>query len=79
MSEERVACPQCGQDWLVRVRLVHLRKVGIICPECDALWLTADPRPESFVDYGTFMRSNGRTDPEQHSEVEFLEPLTRTR
>lgn len=71
MTETRVACPRCGQDWLVRVRLVYLARVAILCPECDALWQTSgDVRTGTFEDYGSFMIRHGRLEPEASAELE---------
>ena len=71
MSDRRVACPRCGQDWLLRVRLVHLSRSAILCPECDALWQQPkDVGPSGFEDYGTFMIRHGRDNPEQKGEIE---------
>jgi hypothetical protein len=78
MSAAGVACPRCGQDWLVRVRLVRLGKSAILCPECDALWFSEKPESDNFVDYGTFMRAHGCTEPEDSSEIEFGDALVRT-
>ena len=73
-----MACPRCGQDWLVHVRLVHLERDAILCPECDALWGDIDPRHDNFEDYGTFMQRNGRVQPEAKGEIEMRGPLKRT-
>lgn len=70
MTERRVACPRCGQDWLLRVRLVHLSREAILCPECDALWQRQeDVGPTTFEDYGSFMIRHGRQQPEQKGEI----------
>lgn len=75
---ERVACPRCGQDWLERVRLVHLEEEAVRCPECEALWREGvELRAETFVDYGSFLRSKGRPDPDAPGEVEVLGPTTK--
>ncbi len=39
MSEDRVPCPLCGVDWLVRVRLVALKRHAVLCRGCLGLWL----------------------------------------
>ena len=75
MNEKRVACPRCGQDWLIRVRLIHLERDAILCPECDALWVDADPRNDNFEDYGTFMQRHGRSEPEAKGEIDIRGPL----
>ncbi|MBA2663364.1 MAG: hypothetical protein H0U74_13840 [Bradymonadaceae bacterium] len=73
-----VECPRCGQDWLVRVKLVALNRGAVRCPECEALWLTEeDIDSTTWTDYGTFMRLSGRFSPDQKGEIEILEPLTR--
>ena len=77
MSETRVPCPDCGQDWLQRILLVHLERDAVFCPECEALWL---PGEEIAVStrrgYWTYMTEHGRTEP--HAQGEFLVrgPLT---
>jgi hypothetical protein len=54
----------------MRVRLRFLRREVVLCPECDALWLTeADIGPTGFEDYGTFMMRNGRAHPESRDEM----------
>lgn len=71
MSDQRTECPRCGQDWLYRVRLVALGRAAILCFECDALWLDDEDvgvRPQ--LDYGTYMKQSGRTDPEDSDEVQ---------
>ena len=77
MIERRIACPRCQQDWLLRVRLVHLSRDAILCPECDALW-TQDESigPATFEDYGTFMNRHGRQ-PENNEEIEVKGELLR--
>ena len=76
MSEKKVACPRCGQDWLRHVRLVYLALDAIFCPECNALWRTQQAVAKStFVDYGTFMLEHGRTNPDSKGELEIGEPL----
>ncbi len=73
----RVACPRCGQDWLERVRLIHLGAEAIRCPECEALWRKGvELRHDTFVDYGTFLRSRGRLNPDAPGEVEVLGSVT---
>lgn len=70
MTDRRVACPRCGQAWLVRVRLIHLSRDAILCPECDALWLRSeDVGSTPFEDYGTFMIRHGREEPENENEI----------
>lgn len=76
MNSNQVACPRCGQDWLVRVSLSKLNRSAILCPECDALWTSeANISIANFEDYGTFMMRNGRATPESQDEVEILGPL----
>jgi hypothetical protein len=78
MNNRRVACPRCGQDWLVHVRLVHLSRNAVLCPECDALWQQpGDIGPTGFEDYGTFMTRHGRKNPEQKGEIEIEGELMR--
>ncbi len=60
------------------VRLVHLRRVGVWCRECDALWVEAEPRDDNFDDYGTFMKRHGRAEPENPEEIEVLGQHQRT-
>lgn len=69
-------CPRCEQDWLVRVRLVHLKVDAILCPDCEALWLTAESIGRfTFEDYGTFMVEHGRPNPDSKAEIEYGPPL----
>jgi hypothetical protein len=76
MTERRVACPRCSQDWLVRVRLVNLERDAILCPECDALWqIGQDLAASTFEDYGSFMVRHGRPQPEARGEIEIRGPL----
>jgi len=76
MIDDRVACPRCGQDWLVHVRLVHVSVDAIFCPECEALWETLDDvGPKNFQDYATFMRRRGRTSPDAKGELKIGEQL----
>jgi hypothetical protein len=72
MNETRTACPRCGQDWLMNVRLVHLSRQAILCPECEALWVDREPRADNFEDYGTFMQRNGRENPDRPEEIETI-------
>jgi hypothetical protein len=69
----KVACPRCSQDWLQRVRLVELRVLAVICPECEALWVDSVPSAQTFQDYATYMRARGRTRPDDPAELEFVE------
>jgi hypothetical protein len=69
-AKQRVACPRCGQDWLVEVNLVQLEEHGVICMECDALWISESPEAANFQDYGTYMRSRGRANPDDKAEIE---------
>jgi hypothetical protein len=74
----QVVCPRCGQDWLRRVRLIALNMVAVICPECEALWLSEEAvGPATWVDYGTFMKESGRPFPDQKGELEVLDPIVR--
>jgi len=75
MTLRRVACPRCGQDWLYRITLVHLGRVVINCPECDAMWQhISEIGPYSFEDYSTFMERHGRS-PGDPCEIEILGQL----
>ena len=77
-TDARVLCPRCGQDWLIHVRLVPLNLDAIRCPDCEALWLTAEEiGPASFVDYNTFMMQRGRVNPQGKGEIEFGPVLLR--
>jgi hypothetical protein len=78
MSEARVACPRCGQDWLSEVRLVNLGRLGVWCKECDALWVGTEPLDDNFEDYGTYMKQYGRPEPEGPGEIEVLGIYERT-
>lgn len=52
------------------MRLVHLSRDAILCPECDALWQREeDVGSANFEDYGTFMLRHGRQEPEQKGEI----------
>ena len=60
----------------MHVRLVALKKEGVLCPECEALWMSTESLCASkFVDYGTFMRAAGRKHPDAKGELEFLGPV----
>lgn len=75
---EKVPCPRCGQDWLVRIGLVRFDEAAIYCPECDALWLAAAAvGADTFVDYTTYMDSRGVMEPHSKTEIRFGEPLDR--
>jgi transcription elongation factor Elf1 len=76
MHDDKVVCPRCGQDWLIHVRLIHLDRHAIFCPECEALWHTAaDVGVSPFEDYETFMIRNGRVNPHTKDEIEHGAPL----
>lgn len=83
MTDQRVACPRCGQDWLDRVRLVALEIDAIMCPECEALWLRVEniaPPVEgsydhTWFDYSTFMEGHGRKNPQSPNDLQVLGPL----
>lgn len=76
--DRRTACPRCVQDWLLLVRLVELSRRAIFCPDCNALWSTAeDVGLSTFEDYGTFMMRHGRQHPDAKSEIEIEGPLLR--
>lgn len=78
MKETRVECPRCTQDWLLDVRLIHLERDAVLCPECDALWLDADDiAANTFRDYGTYMVERGRPEPEAQGELLVRGPLRR--
>jgi len=57
---KKVACPGCGQGWVVPVRVkstgVHL----FVCEECETTWFREEEigsaRPTNFMDY---MESQG--------------------
>lgn len=75
---ERVPCPRCGQDYLQHVALVALRRRAVRCPECDALWLTpGDVSSDAgygvaWFDFGTYLRSAGRSSPHDPGEVRVI-------
>jgi hypothetical protein len=79
----RVACPRCGQDWLVRVQLVPLHKEAVMCPECEAVWLREDdvgpPTAEGFgvtwFDLVTLLKEAGHA--QAADPVEVLGPMLR--
>jgi Zn-finger nucleic acid-binding protein len=75
MKEVRTACPRCGQDWLMDVRLVYLGREATFCPECEALWIDRGPRADNFEDYGTFMKRSGRADPHRPEEIQTIGPF----
>ena len=76
MTKLKVPCPRCGQDWLDRVKIVHLGCDAILCGECDALWTQQENVSfTNFVDYNGFMVRNGRINPQMHGEIEVLGPL----
>jgi hypothetical protein len=72
MSEDRVACPRAGDDWLYDVCLVHLNQTAIWCPECHALWVDRVPAARNFEDYSTYMQQHGRSQPGDPSEIEII-------
>ena len=62
----------------MEVRLVHLKRDAVLCPECDALWLGVDEiAPGSFCDYGTYMVDHGRERPEDRGELLIRGPVLR--
>lgn len=72
-TDSRIACPSCGQDWVVRVRLVYLRREVMMCRECDSLWTSAaDVGVTMPDDYATFMNRHGRQNAMHASELEVL-------
>jgi hypothetical protein len=72
MSEDRVACPRFGDDWLRDVCLVHLNQTAIWRVECDALWVDRLPAARNFEDYSTYMQRHGRTEPHGGGEIEII-------
>ncbi|WP_157288465.1 zf-TFIIB domain-containing protein [Uliginosibacterium gangwonense] len=55
-------CPRCEQDYIVEARIKGNGSLIYICPECDATWLSSDEISSSnFFDYGTYMKSIGRS------------------
>jgi DNA-directed RNA polymerase subunit RPC12/RpoP len=77
-TDELVACPRCRQEWLREVTLTALDTHAYLCVECDALYLTdTDVAGASFVDYGTFMESRGRSAPEDPKEIRLGPKLRR--
>lgn len=77
---EKVRCPRCEQDYLQKVILVQLNRQAILCPECDALWLSEDDvrRPVEgdygirFFDFGTYMTDARRPVSRSESELRIL-------
>jgi hypothetical protein len=71
-STKKVVCPRCGQDWLRVVLLKQLEATGVMCPECDALWVGRPPRKDNFDDYETYMRRHFRPNPASSDELEVV-------
>ena len=44
-------CPECGQDDLVRSRVVPTEEIVEVCPECDALRDVASDTWHELDDY----------------------------
>lgn len=60
MAMKKVACPRCGQDWVVRAIIKPLSEEILLCPECDAFWRPDQPISKAaFADYGTYVISKG--------------------
>lgn len=58
-----VACPFCGQDWLVRVTLRRTQERMLLCPECDSTWPAGvQPTEENAVDLSVRLQSRGLDD-----------------
>jgi hypothetical protein len=72
LEDEKLVCPRCGQDWLHDARLVRSGRAAVFCPECEALWVDVVPGADNFLDYGTFMHSQGVTEPDVPGEIELL-------
>jgi hypothetical protein len=72
MTANKLACPRCGQDWLRVVLLKHLEATGVMCRECDALWVGKGPRKDNFDDYETYMRRRFRSNPGNPDELEII-------
>ncbi len=71
-----VRCPFCEQDWLNRVRLLHLNLEVVMCPECESVWRIGEPLlAETGWNYELFMMDRGRNNPQQQGEVQVLERL----
>jgi len=47
VSDERVACGFCGQDYQTWYRVRADGRTFLLCPECDSVWLSADDRHKS--------------------------------
>lgn len=61
MTEDRVPCPRCGQDWLREIWFVHLGGTAAHCEECDAIWLAGVAISKTtFSDRGTYLMAYGR-------------------
>ena len=50
MTDPRVTCAVCGQDWLYRYRNVLDGAEFLLCPECDSVWLPGDD-PAAFTEH----------------------------
>lgn len=60
--ESRMACPRCGQGWVLEVHIVALHRDAFLCEECEALWLDcASIGPVKFIDFGEYMEAHGRS------------------
>ena len=56
----KVACPGCGQGWVVPVRVRATGALIFVCEECETTWLQeraiGKDKPTNFMDY---MQSEG--------------------
>lgn len=77
MTETRVACPRCNQDFLLEVRLVHLNAIVTFCPECNAMWDGVTPRQDNYQQYQIYMEERGRNHPNDPSEIEIIGAIRR--
>jgi hypothetical protein len=42
MTEPRIACTVCGQDWLAPYRNILDGQQFLLCAECDSVWRPED-------------------------------------
>ena len=61
-TTNKIACPRCGQDYIVRAVIKPLNLEIKICPECEAFWFTnEDVNERNFGDLGSYLENTGYT------------------
>jgi hypothetical protein len=68
----KIACPRCGQDWVLRYRIASVGATVSVCGECEALWRDdQEIAATNFIDMSTYLCSLGL-----RGEWKELQPLT---